>query len=558
MVGLAVMIGASPASTIEATDAAAPPGPSAATVVHVAGWIALAVIIVIGVPLFLCMPPWADVTMYDVAARTLLRGGVLYRDVFDTNLPGGIWIHAVVRTAIGWRYDALRAFDLLIVSSVLWLLLEWVRELGVPPSTRLWVAVSVFAYYLFQPEVIHCQRDIWMLLPVLLALRLRRRRLGSFDGRSMGRVALSSATEGLLWGAAVWIKPFALVPAAATWLASVRRARHLTRREHARDTIGVIAGGLAAAALGIAWLVRTGAWPGFLDTLLQWDPEYAAYVYELRTRRKMIVASSIANMPWVLVHLAAAPAAFMLIARGTPRRDRAAEIGGPLLGALYWGWLVQAAFLQPRLHDYVVASMLLIAVPVGVAFGVATLPPRIRRAVAIVAIALVAFRHPLFRVDRLAAWPAAVTQGNTVLSRDRLTLMPLPNSNGLTNWTDLTRVAGYLQSRGVRDRDVVCFNESTHPLYTMLNVDPAIRYLQSNLLVEVFARHRDDVVAELAASSARFVVSDLSSIRAAPYTPTDAVPAPWNERYPWNLPVVFRAGRYFVHEPATPVTRFWR
>jgi hypothetical protein len=71
-------------------------------------------------------------------------------------------------------------------------------------------------------------------------------------------------------------------------------------------------------------------------------------------------------------------------------------------------------------------------------------------------------------------------------------------------------------------------------------------------------RHHDDVMRELASSRARFVVTDLSSIRARPATPTSAVPAPWNERYPWTLPVVFRAGRYFVHEPATPVARFWR
>ena len=134
----------------------------------------------------------------------------------------------------------------------------------------------------------------------------------------------------------------------------------------------------------------------------------------------------------------------------------------------------------------------------------------------------------------------------------------LPDSNGLTNWTDLTRVAEYLASREVRGRDVIAFNESTHPLYLMMNLTPFFRFIQSNLVVDVMRSHHDEVLRELSSSHARFVVTDLSSILARPDTPTYAVPAPWNERYPWNLPVVFRAGRYFVHEPAGPVTRFWR
>jgi len=262
----------------------------------------------------------------------------------------------------------------------------------------------------------------------------------------------------------------------------------------------------------------------------------------------MLLLSSGAAMPWILVHVAAAPAAFVLL-KG--RRGR-------LLGALYWSWLLQAALLQPRLHEYVVASMLLIAIPIGAALGIGALPDRARPAAIAFALALMAFRHPLFRTDRLALWPTAVADGNTVALRDRLSLMPSPHRHGLTNWTDLTRVASYLMSRQTRDGEVTCFNESTHPLYLMLNIQPSVRFIQSNLIVQVFESHHAEVIDELRSAHARFVVTDLSSILAAPETPTGAVPAPWNDRYPWNLPVVFRAGRYLVHEPAEPVTPFWR
>src|SRR5258708_39175184 len=83
-----------------------------------------------GVPLLLCMPPWADATLYDVAARNLLRGGIHYRDVFDTNLPGMVWATAAIRSISGWSFEALRGWDLLIVGGSVAVLLMWVKRAG--------------------------------------------------------------------------------------------------------------------------------------------------------------------------------------------------------------------------------------------------------------------------------------------------------------------------------------------------------------------------------------------------------------------------------------------
>src|SRR3954463_12100385 len=81
------------------------------------GWAVAALVLVAGVPLFLCMPPWNDVTLHDMVARTILRGGVLYRDVFDTNLPGIGWWRAGIRYLFGWSYEVLRAADLLVIGA---------------------------------------------------------------------------------------------------------------------------------------------------------------------------------------------------------------------------------------------------------------------------------------------------------------------------------------------------------------------------------------------------------------------------------------------------------
>src|SRR4051812_35280971 len=80
------------------------------------GWVCLALLLLLGLPLFLRKPLWCDVTLYDVAARNLLQGGIHYRDVFDTNMPGVVWIHALVRGCLGWSSEAMRLFDVLVLT----------------------------------------------------------------------------------------------------------------------------------------------------------------------------------------------------------------------------------------------------------------------------------------------------------------------------------------------------------------------------------------------------------------------------------------------------------
>src|SRR5215218_4086988 len=60
-----------------------------------------AVALVIGLPLFLRSPPWCDITLYQLAARNLLQGGVHYRDLFDTNLPGFVWAMTALYSLFG-------------------------------------------------------------------------------------------------------------------------------------------------------------------------------------------------------------------------------------------------------------------------------------------------------------------------------------------------------------------------------------------------------------------------------------------------------------------------
>src|SRR5262245_53244621 len=94
------------------------------------GWLALAILLATAVPLYLRLPLFSDLIQYDLSARVVLRGGVHYRDVFDTNLPGMVWVHMAVRSLFGWSPEAFRMADLAVVSAIVWLLVGWLRLLG--------------------------------------------------------------------------------------------------------------------------------------------------------------------------------------------------------------------------------------------------------------------------------------------------------------------------------------------------------------------------------------------------------------------------------------------
>lgn len=232
-----------------------------------------------GVPLFLRTPLWCDITLYDLAARAVLTGGVHYRDVFDTNLPGYVWLLAVIRGTVGWSSEALRAVDLVVVVATLVLLDRFARRGGASRWARWWVAAGAAAFYPFTTEFVHAQRDVWLALPAVLAVYLRvRRAAADGDGTLRGGAFVAGFTEGVCWALAVWIKPHVVTVAAPVWLLTARRlaCRHERPwRALAADLLGNVAGGGLVGALGVLQLVTSGTWPHFWTVMTEWNPAYS-------------------------------------------------------------------------------------------------------------------------------------------------------------------------------------------------------------------------------------------------------------------------------------------
>jgi hypothetical protein len=510
------------------------------------------------------MPPWLDVTLYDLAARNVLRGGVAYRDIFDTNLPGPLWLHMLVRAAFGYRSEVIRLLDVCLVGAAIFLLVEWQRPLGLSRTARVGLAFILSAFYLSTPELCHCQRDMWMLLPALAGLHLRRRQLADLttDKLSLKRLIMRGIAEGCCWALAFWIKPFVAVPAVVSWLLAAllaRQGRIQVGRRLTVDAASVLLGGLATGGAGVAWMIGSGAWQPFLHIMAVWNPEYVAHAQSTPVSKRALELFGHFQV-WDLIHLAAVPLAVVTVgkelwSKARPDSGRNASV---LLAGFYLAWLGQVVFLQ-QMHEYIQAPALLIGLTFVFGF-VATLRRLSTRLVAGLGLSVFLLaalsQHPLLRLERLALWPRCWTEGSSAELRNQLSLVRAAHS---PDWVQLEAIAEYLRHLDLKDRALTCYNDSTHPLYLMLDLEPSTPFLHFGLLLRCCPGRVEDIREALAMSPQRYVVSDLHDVLSGPvrvaadqsgepYALPERFPAEYRGAFPWTEPVVFRAGRYVVHD----------
>jgi len=581
------------------------------------GWFVLAGLVVAGLPLFLRMPLWIDVTLYDLAARAMLTGGMHYRDVFDTNPPGFVWALCLVRTVLGPSSEAVRAVDLAVVATVMILLLTWARAGGATAAGVAWAAAGTAGFYLFLSEFNHCQRDVWMMMPAVAAAKCRlwRVRRGRQRPVTDGWVFRTAALEGALWGLAAWIKPHIIVVAATLWAATQIRlaasgpagfGRALGRS--AVDLAGSFAGGLLVGGAGLSWLVASGTWPYLYDVFTEWNSAYLSQILSQFGARRDVQLTYFP--PWSLLFLAAVPLALLNLfdahpwSAGPATRSVVGLLPGwayhapvddeqrfdrGVLAALYLAWAGTALALQNDYHYVHVPETLLmlalfaanrwliVGLAVSLQIGVMTwlamegsAVPRWNDRPAVVRCIL--WQYPDGDPNRFQWWPACFARAMSGEIRNGLAFQT--DSHAGVNWKELEEVAEYLRAQGITagDARVMCWHDSPHPLYLMMNLRPPIRYMHLSTAVgmgpEAYDRVRTEVVA--AAPGVRFVVSDL--VRVALFFPPDVqarmhepgpdllppvLPPQCRAPFPMNQPAVFRSGggrgRYVVHVLTKPI-----
>lgn len=537
------------------------------------GIICLAALLALAGPQFVRMPLTNDTALYDLQASVVQRGGMLYRDILEPNLPGVVWIHLTVRSFLGHSSEAMRLFDLAVLGTILFVAAWWLS--GTQPrmngrgrvrnSPAVWFAVAGLAFYLSISEWCHCQRDTWMLLPALVGVTLRQRQYQRcLETPSSSRVWLWAAAEGLVWGAAVWIKPYVIIPALGAFCVSHLLLRN--GRAFLLDAAGLLCGGLFAGGAGIAWMLSTGCWPWFWETLREWNPRYFQAGREHWTKARFI-AMTARLWPWSALHLVAVPLAVQALLTSIITRNETGtkEQGlapshrnaSPLLAAFYLGWLAHAFFLQ-HLFDYVHVPGVLIALLFlsDLASRRAACSTGWRVAYAGFAV-LVLLASPVVRGERLRLWPECVAGPNSPRLQDRLAHLRNPNRQ------DLARVADYLHRCGVQGRDVCFYNSDFVGLYHSMGLTPPTRFVYVHELLVFFPKRHAEMHDQLFRSGHRYVVTDLVACgmprhlaeQIGPDGPLAPPPAYDRGRagYPWSLPVVYRAGTYLVHRVDRPL-----
>ncbi len=561
------------------------------------GWLFAFVFLAVGLPLFYRMSPWCDLTLYDLAGRAIMSGGVHYRDIFDTNLPGFVWTLVLVRRTLGPSTEAVRLVDLAIVFASVALLYRFAKRCGADRPALAWFAAGVSVFYPFTTEFSHAQRDVWMLLPSLIAVALRMRENRPSPFRS-------GFVEGVIWGVAVWFKPHVLFPAAAVWLVTARRLTPDRRWRSTRsDFLGNLLGGSLMGALGIAWLAHTGTWPYFVEVFTKWNPHYTEYLFaEIGWRA---YGHPYHFAPWTYLQPLVAFLAIADIAVAGSRRwpnrmprwlyvpavDGRARSVRAAVGALYLGWLLQSFVLQ-RQFPYVHVPSTLIAfailaahrwaaVPFGLAFlafaaGFHVLcaysPALMLRAER----AERSFewfwhavpRHPITDPARLREWPGCWDELHGADYRRRQDRLGSYSDYfaGIT-FDEAHEVAVWLRDRGATAADVIGWHSSPHAVYLDLPGTPAFRFMHVDtplIRPATYAYMKEELIRD-AVPRAKYVVTDLcrTFVNAPPELASE-----WHRRepplpplaftvFPYSGPAVFRSGngrgRYVVHEMKNPV-----
>ena len=571
-----------------------PPGPFN-------GWLCFLIGIALAVPIFVRMPLTNDTCLFDVQARMLRQGGTLYRDMHEPNLPGVVWLQALARTIGGDSSETMRVFDLLIVASILCCIFAMLRRQNAS-SQRMaaWTLTALAVFYLSLSEWCHCQRDTWVLLPVLLAAMLRLRQIDrartvsappkTQHPGSWKPIAIWGVLEGLVWASGIWIKPHIVLSIVAVWIISARQMSH--KNSIISDGAGLLVGGIVGGAIGVGWLVNSGSWPYFLDTLSNWNPDYLA-AGRVNWTVPRFVAMFTRFFPWMLVHFAAIPIAVVAITRSFRRADTstdsAAETAAPnstepnssdpsspqpssshththsntqtnnsnrnthitksVLAAVYLTWLAHSFFLQ-HLFDYVHVPAVFLAVALY-SLQAATSPHASRfRTVGLLFACLVVATNPIFSRNKLAQWKDSFSN-DSIEFKDQLAHFENPRR------ADLAKVAAFLETQNVKTHDVCCFNSDCVSIYWNMNLLPATRFTYLFELMNYHPTRQADFQKALETHTHRFVVTDLVSSGmsfqdAMAIDPNNPLLPPKYPRaknvYPWSHKVVFRAGTYLVHE----------
>jgi hypothetical protein len=229
------------------------------------------------------------------------------------------------------------------------------------------------------------------------------------------------------------------------------------------------------------------------------------------------------------------------------------------MGCFYIGWLLQANLFQHGFLYHQVPPILL-GIAIATEWSVLGADSLIARVNLILVLVLLVIMHPMLRWHRLVVWSSCLHQSSDAYSLKDLAL------SDMTDWPSLERVAAFLRAQDLRDSELTCYGNSTIPLYQELGIKPSTRFIEFSAFEAFFPGHAPELKTALERSPQRFIVTDVHDWWTArlpvvdaeaerpdqPMALPPAFPRELAGRFPWSEPIVFRAGRYYVHRVTHP------
>jgi hypothetical protein len=570
-------------------------------------WGLLLAVLVSQVPLFMQEGLTPDAINFDMQARCALEGGVLYRDLSELNFPGMTWCHMLLRSTWGWSPYVLRSADLIVMLLNGFLLsILATANLSVPTAIR-WALrgyflLSVTVFYFGTSEWCHCQRDPWMLLPCLGALFLRwhvwslkvappvdgtitRHKILMVDSNfSLIAIYTFGIAEGLLWGIAFWMKPYVAIPALSLILITGLQQQHPQRYQ--AHTICVIIGGALIGTIGSAWMIYTGAWSHFWETLRTINPQYLASSSK-RSTLGIYLGHTQRFWPYILFHLSAiyfTTKQFLRLIHAISNTEiplpkaLPASMEYRLLGAFYFGWLIQSFGMQ-QVFDYVHVSGIFIAMAITwqgwwewiiphalqtnsssetlsntdddtvqlfITYRITSLN------LGLVVAMFVLEPSAVVQWRRLKHWQECVSTPAPDLlapeTRDDLRIWPFPR------WVEFEPLLRFLEDKQLKDRSVLVYSGNMMPVYPRLNLHAPAKYLYPDVGARLFPGMRDTFLNAYQESPMMYIVCDIREDGWTGDDPqglfklSDVGLTPDTVFFPYNQEPVFRSGGYLVFE----------
>lgn len=229
----------------------------------------LAVIVVIGVLgwVNVPMPLHGDAALYQLGAKALAAGEMIYRDFWDLKQPGIYLFHWSAGSTFGFTESGLHAFELLYMLGFAALQLIVIRRRLVLP----WLApavplLSVGAYYAISTEWHLTQPAMLLSAPLFCLIAL----LTAPAARWRSLLAGAAGAAAMLFKFAV--APVVVILFVTSWVMDRRAGDRPEIRSWLDRLLPALAGAAAVIGAVVLWLARHDALEPFAWVLHTWTP----------------------------------------------------------------------------------------------------------------------------------------------------------------------------------------------------------------------------------------------------------------------------------------------